>query len=324
MVTLSLLGPVFAVFRPLAALLTGVVGGTLVTLLGLEDAPGGGTDGGCKEACCAGDGGTGKLSRALTYGFVTLPRDIGRALLIGLIIAGIISALVTPEDIPLVLKSGIGAMLVMMLAGIPVYVCATASVPVAAVLMYKGLSPGAAMVFLMTGPATNAAAIATIWKVLGKWVAVVYLGVVAASALGCGLLLDLVVIPKWPSALPDISSMTPGPVGVASGVALLALLLAAILWRGKRGHEGHEPAEPHDEQTTVVVSGMTCSHCAESVRKALLACPGVESVEVDLGTGRAAVVGGDADVGSLRGAVEELGFEFSPGPSGTQESHPDS
>jgi hypothetical protein len=74
--------------------------------------------------------------------------------------------------------------------GIPVYVCATASVPVAAVLIMKGLTPGAALVFLMTGPATNAASFVTIWKVLGKTAAILYLATVAGCALMSGVLLD--------------------------------------------------------------------------------------------------------------------------------------
>ena len=77
-----------------------------------------------------------------------------------------------------------------MALGIPIYVCATASVPVAAALILKGVSPGAAMVFLMTGPATNAAAITTIWRTMGRRTAVLYLIATAVSALGAGIVLD--------------------------------------------------------------------------------------------------------------------------------------
>ena len=77
-------------------------------------------------------------------------------------------------------------MLVMMLIGIPIYVCASASVPVAAALILKGLSPGAALVFLITGPATNAAGLATIWNTLGRRTAILYLLTVAGCALAGG------------------------------------------------------------------------------------------------------------------------------------------
>ena len=117
--------------------------------------------------------------------------DIGRSLLIGLLVAGIITV-ATPKDFLVGrVGTGFGAMLVMMLLGVPMYVCATASVPVAAALMFhQGISPGAAMVFLMTGPATNAATIATICGVMGRRTAVIYLATVVVMALGMGLLLD--------------------------------------------------------------------------------------------------------------------------------------
>jgi uncharacterized protein len=86
--------------------------------------------------------------------------------------------------------TGIGAMILMMLVGIPLYVCATASVPIAAALIAKGLSPGAALVFLMTGPATNAAGFVMIWKILGSRTAIIYIVTVAVCALTSGLLLD--------------------------------------------------------------------------------------------------------------------------------------
>ena len=106
--------------------------------------------------CCGGENNH-KVVRGLKYGFVTLPRDIGKAMLVGLVIAAVISALVPDGYFAEKLGTGILAMVVMMLLGIPVYVCATASVPVAAALILKGLTPGAALVFLMTGTATTAA-----------------------------------------------------------------------------------------------------------------------------------------------------------------------
>ena len=101
----------------------------------------------------------------------------------------VIDPSVVPEDFfaPF-LGGGILAMVVMMALGIPVYVCATASVPVAVALLAKGVSPGAVMVFLMTGPATNAAALATIWANLGRRTAITYIATVAACSIAAGLL----------------------------------------------------------------------------------------------------------------------------------------
>ena len=194
-VTYSLLGPIFAIFRPIIAFVTGVIGGIGVQICDdrqAEDEAGSDADDDskCDDECCSGEKKAFWLWRLLRHGFITLPRDIGKPMLVGLFVAAAISAMVPDDFFAEKLGSGIGAMLLMMLLGIPVYVCATASIPVAAAMIAKGLSPGAALVFLMTGPATNAAALATIWKVMGSRTAIVYLLTVAFCALGSGILLD--------------------------------------------------------------------------------------------------------------------------------------
>ncbi|UCC21847.1 MAG: permease [Planctomycetota bacterium] len=234
-VTLSLLGPLFAVFRPVAAFVTGIVGGGLVNLFGGGGKGQGEGPGKCTDACCGGEGGGKKIRRGLKYGFVELPRDIGKAMLVGLAVAALISVLVPEGYFAEKLGTGIFAMVVMMFLGIPVYVCATASVPVAAALIMKGLTPGAALVFLMTGPATNAASFATIWKSLGKGTAIIYLCTVGGCALVCGILLDwigggaaseIVNRPGW---------MLPAVVKYVSAVALLGVLGYGIV-SGRRAH----------------------------------------------------------------------------------------
>jgi len=198
-------------------------------------------------------------------------------------------------------------MLLMMLLGIPIYVCATASVPMAWALIDKGVSPGAALVFLMTGPATNAATIATIWKVMGRRTAIIYLATVALSALAAGLALDYVFDVTGVSPEPAAQQMLPDVVKWTCAVVLLGVLGLAMFGRGGRPAQQIEPSRP--ATVRLAVKGMTCSHCAASVRRALLACPGVEAAEVDLAGGRAVVTGSAADVGILRQAVEELGYD---------------
>jgi len=233
-VTLSLLGPLFAIFRPLAAFVTGIVGGTFVDAFERKRGDDSKGPPKCTDECCDTAATHGKITRGLKYGFVTLPRDIGKALMVGLIIAAVISALVPDGYFAGKLGPGILQMVVMMVLGIPVYVCATASVPVAAVLISTGLSPGAALVFLMTGPATNAASFITIWKVMGKVTAITYLATVAGCALLGGILLDYIAAgfdfeigtrPHW---------MLPPIVKYISAIALLAVLAFAILNKGKQ------------------------------------------------------------------------------------------
>jgi uncharacterized membrane protein YraQ (UPF0718 family) len=241
LVTYSLLGPVFAIFRPLAALVSGIIGGMLVDVFGGEtkqsstgilsvnpvkgETP---KESACccheeKEKCCAGkDGRIGILKRILAYGFVTLMDDVAKSLLAGILIAAAISLMV-PENwfASMAIGTGFIGMLVMMLFGIPLYVCATSSVPIAAVLIAKGVSPGAAFVFLMTGPATNAAAIAIVWNLIGRRSALIYLGTLMVSALAFGLLLDNINVLT--------SGALSGPCHHEPGLTLLEHISAMIL-----------------------------------------------------------------------------------------------
>ncbi len=234
-VTLSLLGPIFAVYRPLSAFVTGLVGGTAVDLFDRSTQNENLPPEKCTGECCSSEHKHGKFIRGLKYGFGTLPRDIGKAMLIGLIVAAFISAIVPEGFFAEYLGTGIFAMVIMMLLGIPVYVCATASVPVAAALILKGLTPGAALVFLMTGPATNAASFVTIWKSLGRATALIYLASVAGCALLAGIVLDLIV-PR--SSFVDLTSMQgqmlPDIVKYISAIALLIVIGYGIVSKMKQ------------------------------------------------------------------------------------------
>jgi uncharacterized membrane protein YraQ (UPF0718 family)/copper chaperone CopZ len=306
MVTFSLLGPVFAVFRPLAAFVTGLFGGSLVSLLegneaAREPAPV------CTNECCSPGTAGSRLARIFRYGFVSLPRDIGKALLVGLILAGLISALIPDDYLSGVLGAGIGAMALMMLLGIPVYVCATASVPVAAALIAKGVSPGAALVFLLTGPATNAAAITTIWKIMGRRTAITYLLTVATTALASGLFLDYIFRFQGATIAAVTPGVLPGYLKTVSAVVLAAVLGAGIWWPSRRSRQA-SPQHQETPMVTLFISGMTCQHCVESVHRALSREHGVQSVEVNLKEGTARVNGDHLDVSQLRDAVEALGY----------------
>jgi uncharacterized membrane protein YraQ (UPF0718 family)/copper chaperone CopZ len=316
LVTYSLLGIVFAIFRPVMALIKGILGGWIVDIATSDsDSPGenvvSNTDSncGCGNSC---DTVTeheteSKLVSALKYGFIDLPADIGKALLIGLFISGIISALVPGNYFSDVLGSGIGAMFVMMIIGIPVYVCATASVPVAAALITAGVSPGAALVFLMTGPATNAATIAVIWRTMGKKTAVIYLAVVAVAAIASGLLLDYIFTHSGATASAPMPWMFPFWFKSLCSVIMLGILFYSFV---VKSHVKEIPAlDEGKERVTIQISGMTCSHCVESVSSAIGKIKGVEDVVVDLKSGKGVITGLELDISAIKRAVEELGYK---------------
>jgi uncharacterized membrane protein YraQ (UPF0718 family)/copper chaperone CopZ len=309
MVTYSLLGPVFAIFRPIAALLTGILGGSLVETFD--------RDGKSEpQLVAASDKGylnsgnpLSKLINALQYGFISLPQDIAKALLVGLAIAAVISFALPDDFFAGLLGTGFWSMLVMMGAGIPVYVCATASVPVAAAFMAKGISAGAALVFLMTGPATNAATIATIWKVLGRKTALIYLATVAGSSLLAGFLLDYIFTFEGIPAPTHSHEMLPGWLNNLSAIALLIILAFALLKPYMR-KTTQLRKEMEMSATTLQIKGMTCNHCAANVKRALEGVTGVDSVEVDLQRGKAFIDGEGYSEVDMKQAVEKIGYSI--------------
>ena len=184
--TYSVLGLPFAVIRPVVALVTALAGGWTVNRLTRSE-----TDG----ILPAAEGGEVRRSgsrfvEALRYGFVDMIQDIGRWLVLGLLVAGLITILVPDNFFASFADKPLLNMAVVLLFSIPMYLCATGSIPIAAALMLKGLSPGAALVLLMAGPATNTASILVIGKVLGRRTLAAYLGAIVAGAVGFGLAIE--------------------------------------------------------------------------------------------------------------------------------------
>ncbi|VGO20017.1 permease [Pontiella sulfatireligans] len=187
MITYALLGWVFALFRAMAAFVSGIVCGTAVAAVSPrdEEAPPE-----CRDECCQPNEQP-VLKRMLLYGFVSLPRDISRSMALGIVASGIISGLIPDNFFEGQLGSSPATMFVMLLIGIPLYVCSAASVPIALAFIKAGISPGAALVFLITGPATNAATLTTLWQIIGKKQLGVFLATLAGCALLAGMLINL-------------------------------------------------------------------------------------------------------------------------------------
>ena len=330
-VTYALLGPFLAVVRPVAALMTGVFGGGLVQAFNGdkgtsgEEALDGDEGSSCASACCddENDAGRPKIVEALHYGLVVLPRDIGKALILGVVISGLIAAFVAPQALESYLGGGLWPMLAAMAIGIPLYVCATASTPIALGLIHAGLSPGAALVFLISGPATNTAALTTLCKVLGRRAAVIYLITVAVASLATGFAVDGLI---GAGGLPE-SALVPAATSMAGqgahehheaegampwfetvcAVALLAVLINAL--RPRRREEGDEGMTVADNLLELKIDGMRCNGCVTSIQRALSETAGVTEAEVRLEEGRAFVRGSDVSMRDLVEVVVSLGFE---------------
>jgi copper chaperone CopZ len=206
----------------------------------------------------------------------------------------------------------------MMIVGIPIYVCATASVPLAASFIFLGASPGAALAFLIAGPATNAATLTTIGKVLGKRTMLIYLLTVAGSAFGGGLLLDW-LMPRAAEAIPLLSGTGHHHEGVGwfehLSAAALVVIMTRSWWMGRRrgsccdeGACGTTEAPAGEERLTFTVVGMNCSHCSSSVERVVGGLEGVEGFQVNLEGGQAVVRGRGLAPEIIMKSIEGLGF----------------
>ena len=201
--TYSVLGLPFAVIRPVAAFCNAIMGGWLINKFGDKDevVP---VDASAKTCCCHHkqeethhEGFLGKMREALRFGFVEMIEDIGKWLVIGLVIAGLITVFVPDEFFALFRGNTQLSMLLVLCIAIPMYICATGSIPIAVALMMKGLTPGAALVLLMAGPACNMASILVINKTLGSKSLVFYLVSIITMAILWGHVVDYLLPAEW-------------------------------------------------------------------------------------------------------------------------------
>lgn len=192
----AVLGPIFALMRPIGALMSAIVAGVLVSMFDQEEPVMEEKSESCGACCTAEEQRTlvteslgQRFLNAVKYGYGRMIQDTAKWLAIGLVAATFVTALV-PQSFFLQWGDGLLAMLIMVLVGLPMYICATASTPVAASLLFAGISPGAALVFMLTGPATNIATMGVIKEQLGMRSLFAYLIGVIGTAIACGLILN--------------------------------------------------------------------------------------------------------------------------------------
>lgn len=268
--TYSLLGGPFAVLRPVAALVGAVAGGYAV------DRSCGNGEGGAAQEACAGEAAATagmplgrRVREALRFGFVDMVRSVGKWLVIGLVIAAAVTVFL-PDDILVALNDyPLLAMLAMVAIAIPMYVCATGSIPIALSLMMKGLSPGVAFVLLMAGPAANFASVIILRRSLGTKATAIYIAAVTVTAIAFGLLIHYLLPGSW--FIPGAGSATAAAgadchlhlplFSTVCAVVLVALLLNAAVRRpAKGGHSccGGDAAEKPAK------GGSCCGHKASA------------------------------------------------------------
>ena len=244
MITWGLLGPFMAIARPIASFFSALLAGFFAVGL-LRDSDRNDSrkqeDTSCTDQCddhgiksFDDDENHGGIflsfKRILSYAFKKMADEIVFSLLVGVLLAGLI-IVAFPDNLAVYgLEKGIIPMLVMLAASVPLYMCASASTPIAAALIVKGISPGAAMVFLLAGPATNVTTITMLTRQFGGSFVRIYLACIIAGALISGYVFDYLLLLSGICIVPTMSMDSHSIIGAFQWVSAL-LLIALMVWR---------------------------------------------------------------------------------------------
>ena len=307
--TYGLMGLPFAIVRPIAALLTALLGGGMAQLCNKAQDPAATTAN--KQTSQAKSFWT-RIVEALHYGFVDMMEDIGRWLVLGLVVAALITTCLPTAWFTVFEGNTLASMLLVLCIAIPMYVCATGSIPIAVALMLKVLTPGAAFVLLMAGPACNLASLLVVRKGLGMRTLLVYLIsiVVGSIAFGCGI--DFLHFNGWVDFTDELISQhmcchEPASWWSWLSTVLLALLLINALIINKIRNNRKHSCLQTEQVEIFAVEGMNCNHCRTTVEQAIQQVEGVTTVSVSLATGEAHVEG-TASRQAICQAIEQAGF----------------
>lgn len=311
LVSVSFFGWPFAIVKMLAAAMTGLVGGCLLDFVEPE----------CQTSPQTVNK-TGALPRVHVDRPVETRRwlerlressvEILRSIWVWLVVGVLVSALIN-EYLPTIWVNNLESLgwfpsiLVVLLLSIPLYVCATASVPIAAALVSSGLSPAAALVFLMAGPATNVSTIGVIYGRFGAKSVVVYLVTILAGSIGVGWLFDGFLLSDVSQGIIENHHFL-SFWETASGIVLLLLVGKFVATDLQRFFMKNRSVGRNAEKMILDITGMTCGGCVHRVETALLQLEGVERVSVDLKAGTAAIWGGQNPAEAVD-CVRRLGFQ---------------
>jgi len=299
LITYGMLGPLFAMTRPVIALITGVIGGLFTEKIISED---------YSTSIKTNHKHPKKtLKDAIVYAFITLPQDIAWPLLKGILLAGLLTLIIPDNFFHDYGITGWSAMMLMAFVSIPMYICATASVPIAAGLILSGnLEPGAAFVFLMAGPATNIATISVIRKTLGTKIVYIYLSTIFTCAIIFGAIINkfIIIYPNFIAHQMNHNNW----LHILSGLLLLAVCLYAVLNKFFNNNVVDEIDNKAD--VALIVKGMTCNHCKQTVAEAINACDGIQDVTINLESGQTFIYGKKINKQQIITSINNVGFSI--------------
>ncbi len=306
-VSASFLGWPFALFKVGAALVTGLLGGWLTDLATADSAE-------VAQAECATNAEpVGGLWGAVDHAMEILS-GIWRWIVFGVVVSAALTVYLPEGTLAeLAVLGALGTALAVLAVSVPLYVCATASVPIAAALVAGGMPAGAALIFLMAGPATNLATIGAIYRGLGGRALAVYLSTIVAGSAAFAFAFDFLLEGSDAAAMHHHEHAT---WWAATSAVVLLGLLGWFAWRDVRMGVGGWLARRRAANapvTEVGVTGLGCNNCVMKLTGILQQQDGVEAVQVDLEPGRA-VVRGDIDPQRLQDLIEDAGYGVTPPP----------
>jgi uncharacterized membrane protein YraQ (UPF0718 family)/copper chaperone CopZ len=334
--TYAMLGWPFAIIRPIVAFCTGIFGGVLTnwliketpkpspvtvnpmfTGLKLDLKSAGKKAADCDDDSCGCHTPPKKeahsLIRAADYAFIELLQDIAKWLILGFLVATLISV-VLPDGFFTMFKGyGFLEILIVLAASVPMYICATGSIPIAAVLLMKGVSPGAALVFMMAGPATNVATITVLGKVMGKKSLLIYLGSIIGGAIFFGLLTNWLIPADFIMSKMNHThdegmdhEMLPAWIGITSSLILIVSIISGyFIERIKK-----QKKMTKETFQTIKVEGMTCSHCEASINRNLSKLDGMEEVIADKNSSQVKIRGSKINLTEIEHVITDLGYHY--------------
>ncbi len=313
--TYSLLGPLFAIIRPVAAFFAGILSGSLTGILEKKQNEGNIKPEGNSCNICNIEGPHShsfleKIKNVFQYGFIELIDDAGKWILIGVVAGGIIGFIIPGDFIEQYLSNPLLAYPIMLLISIPMYICATGSIPIAAALIIKGMTPGAGLIFLIAGPATNTATLAFVSGKLGKRILFIYLFSIIITSLLFGLIVDHI----WKISGEDMNLITGGMAMLPIWLKTIsAILLSGLIIRGIVKNLTNKffkkNKEIIDMKGNYKVQDMTCQHCVNTIESALKPIQGIERINISLND-KLVQIDGEYDEKSVIAAIQKAGYSI--------------
>ncbi len=306
MVSASFLSWPFAIFKLVSAFVIGIVGGGVHLLLEKKEPE----DLAVSDAQVpAEEEKNARPSWRELYDFAVndLFYNLWRWMLAGIVAAALISTFVSADFMAgSLFADPLYGSLAALLLSIPLYVCATSSVPIAAALVMKGMSPAVAIVFLIAGPATNIATIGLIYKSFGKLFTIVYLAAVSIGSVVCAMFFSSVISLKLPGAVHQHAGGSNALV--LAGAIIFSLFMLSFMLRDAKTYLLSKSSRPKTS-ITLKVEGMSCQGCVGKIRKAILDQKLASLVNGEPAVGSLTISGGDLDVDKLTATIRNCGFK---------------